>query len=104
MNKLHLIKTIYKRIAICKDVTCLCGETYKEHKIDHVISCADCNNQLTFGKYSVTVVESGVGGDITLHPIGICDKCNGIDLFGWKDDSILESFNSGNNTHTIVTR
>jgi len=106
INKLHPIKTIYKRVALCKNITCLCGETYKEHKIDHVISCADCNNPLTFGKYSIIVEELGDGKSITSHPIGVCDKCNGIDLFNWKEDinSILTSFNSDNNVHTITTR
>ena len=54
------------------------------------------------------ILKYNIGDNVLLFHNKFCclpfEECNGIDLFGWKDDSILESFNSGNNTHTIVTR
>jgi hypothetical protein len=97
--ELHIIRTVYKDFAACEDVKCLCGETYKHHKIDNRMCCVECSIPLSFNEFTVTSTNS----ERTLkHPIGFCRGCNGIDLKNWgKKDEILRAFRNGNNDFEI---
>ncbi len=76
-NELHMIKPRYKTIAICKEVKCLCGDVYKEHKTDTIMVCPDCDERLVFDVYSLKQYDDE---GLTEHGIGYCKKCNGVDL------------------------
>lgn len=106
MNELHIIETIYKPFSSCKKIKCLCGETYKEHNIEHLKCCSVCKEKLTSTKFTV-IVNKEISGKVIetiIHPIGFCEKCNGVDLLDYGNrEKILSDFKNGNNTCTIFT-